>query len=85
MKTMQINWKKVNQKVKNSINYLFGKVKNTPVTTKESTLPEIEEKEKGRGRAFQNRKTTNGRRSQYIPIGKDSMGNTHYKLICHSY
>ncbi|MFA5151285.1 MAG: hypothetical protein WC554_01870 [Clostridia bacterium] len=46
----------------------------------------ISTKRPGKGRAFyNNRKRTKGRPNQYIPIFKDQLGNTHYKLICHSY
>jgi hypothetical protein len=61
-------------------------VKKPIITTKTVAIAHEEEKKKlGKGRAFQNRKTTKGRRSQYIPMYTDSMGNVHHKLVCHSY
>ena len=68
-------------------NFFKKEVKQKPlVIKKEITVEQLDEKKKlGKGRAFQNRKTTRGRRSQYVEIGRDSMGNMHHKLICHSF
>ena len=87
MSTISKNWSKVKQAIKNLFSFQKKKKQFIPsVTTKEIILPEESfTKRMGRGRAFKNRKTTRGRRSQYIPMFTDQLGRVHYKLICHSY
>jgi hypothetical protein len=81
------NWSKAKKGIVTFFKGITSKAKTEKITSKQISIDPIEEEKKklGHGRAFKNnRKTTHGRRSQYIPIGKDSMGNVHHKLICHS-
>jgi hypothetical protein len=82
------NWSKTKKGI---VNFFKGnkiKTKEIQQTIPIQNVPEpVKEEKKKREihRAFKNRKNTNGRYSQYVPMYKDSMGNIHYKLICHSY